>query len=327
VADFEKGLPKGFVLAKPIAQENYDESVIYQMEREGRLVITRKRDGWKLLAHFDATGKIRLYTDGINEIDSRLDHIKEELSELGLSPNTLVVGEAIVDEGDNDDLTKVISVFQSNLDKAQVLQKQHGRIRFMVFAGIDLLNSDNSSGSLSHSCFHRIYQLKGRYIFRVPILLTAFDQAKKIVVEKGWEGLVLYEESYVLTYRADGKNPKRPQGCYKWKPIMEDDFIVREFVPRPDSTVKELVLVQIDPATGEEFYCGKLGSFSDNLRRELAGMRYPIVVQARFDTRYPKTGKIRNARFMRVRDDKKTSACVAPRHYSSEPKEQGGENG
>ncbi len=322
MADFRNGLPKGFVLAKPIKQEEYDESIIYDLEKQGRLIITRKRDGWKLLAHFDAKGTIRLYTDGINEVDSRLDHIKEELRLVGVPVNTLIVGEAIVDIASNDDLTKVQSIFGSNLSKAMDIQKEHGKVRFMVF-GVVPLSKENSYSTIDFRLAYMSCELsrpvpRFKYVFQVPIIAANFTKAKEIVVKRNWEGLVLYADDYQLTYRTDGKNPARPKGCYKWKPIMEDDFIVREWLPRPDKTLKEIVLSQIDPVTKKEFYCGKLGSFNDNMRHELRFLNYPVVVQARFDTRYSKTGKIRNPRFMRIRDDKKIEDCVAPKHYGSD---------
>lgn len=309
-------LPKGFVLAKPIAQEGYDEAIIYELERQGRLRITRKRDGWKMLALVDSKGLIRLYTDGINEIDSRFDHIKKELQKLKLPSQTLVVGEAIIDINDNDDLGKVISIFHSNLERSLVLQKEYGKIGFMIFAVISLNRSSSGLSTLDHDYSYKISTRKFKYIFNVTRILKTFSQSKRLVVEKDWEGLVLYDKDYQLTYRTDGKAPQRPEGCYKWKPIYEDDFIVREWISRPDGTVKELVLLQIDPVTRLEFYCGKLGTFSNEMRKKLAKTSYPIVVQAKFEARFPKTGKIRNARFMRIRDDKPAEQCIAPKRYS-----------
>ena len=311
-------LPKDFVLAKPIAQESYDESVIYELERQGRLVITRKRDGWKMLALIGTKGSIRLYTDGINEIDSRFDHIKKELQRVKFKPNTLVVGEAIVDLKNSDDLGKVISIFHSNLDKSLALQREYGKIRFMAFAIISLSDQTSDSSSLGHDYGFEINKAnKYKYIFNVPIILETFDRSKELVVINGWEGLVLYDQDYVLTYRTDGKAPKRPEGCYKWKPIWEDDFIVREWIPRPEplNEIKELVLLQIDLKTGREFECGKLGSFSNTMRRDLTRVQYPIVIQVAFEMRFPKTGKIRNARFLRFRTDKPVNACISPKNY------------
>lgn len=172
-------LPKGFVLAKPIAQEGYDESVIYELERQERLVITRKRDGWKMLALVGAKGSVRLYTDGINEIDSRLDHIREEIQKIGFSANTLIVGEAIVDLNNKDDLGRVVSIFHSNLDKSLLIQRKYGKVRFMVFAVISFGETEAGSSTLNHGYRHEIGKSSYKYIFNVPLILETFDRAKE----------------------------------------------------------------------------------------------------------------------------------------------------
>ncbi|OGN10444.1 MAG: hypothetical protein A3J46_04940 [Candidatus Yanofskybacteria bacterium RIFCSPHIGHO2_02_FULL_41_11] len=319
-------LPKGFVLAKPIAQEGYDEKEIYELERQGRLIITRKRDGWKMLALVCSDRRVRIYTDGINQIDSRLDHIKKELRSFGFPPQTLFVGEAFVfDNNGNEDLGKTISFFHS---KKENLHLCGGTIFFMVFGIIDLSKNPKSYNvdwfkpidSLSRGCqfdplLAGTHRERTNYVFSMSFEKGTFDENKKRAIDEGWEGLVLYDKDYQLTYRTDGKAPARPKGCNKWKPIYEDDFIVREWIPRPDGTAKELVLLQIDPKTGKEFECGKLGSFNNTMRKSLSCERYPLVVQAKFEARYPKSGKIRNARFMRTRDDKPAEQCIAPKSY------------
>lgn len=309
-----EGLPKGFVLAKPIAQEGYDESVIYELERQGRLIITRKRDGWKMIAVMDPKG-VRLYTDGVNEIDSRFDYIKEELSKCKVLMGHVLVGEAIVDVEGSDDIGKVISIFHSSTSKSIKLQREVGKAKFMLFGVISLEESyywsvENVLQAFTKDSFE--------FIFPAPIIRASFAEAKKLAVQHGWEGLVLYDKEYRLTYRLDGKAPARPKGCYKWKPILEDDFIVRSWRPSPNDPgkLKDLVLSQIDPATGEEFECGKLGSFDKQTREFLTnGIQYPFVVQVAFEMRFPKTGKIRNARFLRVRADKPIKQCIAPKSF------------
>ncbi|MEY4722531.1 MAG: dependent ligase domain [Candidatus Parcubacteria bacterium] len=316
--DFNGTLQKGFVLGKPITQENYDPSVIEALEKQGRLIKTRKRDGYKMFAAFDRKGVVRLYTDGINEIDDKLLHLKKELKKLGLK-NALLVGEAVIDEDDSDDFTKVASVMKSGLEKAITAQRTYGFIRYMVF---NILFLDGKPCNVPY------YEILLRinvmlltngvaHTFPVPVLDCTLAEAQATVREKKWEGLVLYDNDFLITFRTDGKSPQRPKGCYKWKPIFEDDFIVRERVMRDgNEEVKELVLLQRDPETGKEFRCGRLGSFTREMRRTLADeAQYPIVVQAAFEDRFEKTGKIRNARFMRLRPDKKIEDCIAPRSY------------
>ncbi len=318
---FSGKLRKGFVLGKPITQENYKEEVVTALEDAGQLIITRKRDGWKMFAAFDAKGVVRLYTDGMNEIDDRLVHLKKELATLRLK-KALLVGEALIDTDDSDDFAKIGAIMHSGLDKALAAQKTHGLIRFMVF-NIIFMDSKPVDAEY-HDILEMIRELLDTkrivHSFPVPVLPFSLAEAQSVVCKKGWEGLVLYDaKNFRISFRTDGKNPQRPKGCYKWKPIFEDDFIVRAPVMRPDSNeVKELDIFQRDPRTGKEFRCGSLGSVTREMRRRLANRKiYPLVVQAAFDARFEKTGKIRNGRFMRLRTDKRVEDCVAPRSFSA----------
>lgn len=313
------GIPKpGFVLSKPIVPESYKIEVVKKLDREGRLIKTRKRDGWKMFSGIDSKGKVRLFTDGLNEIDDRLAHIKREQETLGLR-NALLVGEALIDADDNDDFAKVGGIMHSGYEKALTAQICHGFIRHMLFNIVFLDGKPFDAGYEDVLAKIQALLAKKRlqHTFRVPILDCPLAEAQRIVREKKWEGLVLYDKDFRITYRTDGKSPARPKGCYKWKPIDEDDFIVRECILRDNGTeVKELVLLQKDPTTGEEFRCGRLGSFTNEKRREFADPSiYPFVVQAAFETRFEKTGKIRNARFMHPRPDKRIEDCIAPRSY------------
>lgn len=311
-------LPKGFVLAKPLQQDAYNESVIYELEARGDLIITRKRDGWKLFA-VKTKGMVKIYTDGLNEVDERLSHIKAVLEKI-MPNDTMFTGEGIVDINGQDDLGKISAIFHSNKKRSLEIQAVVGMVGFMVFdvifmRGVPMLNLP----------YHqRLKAVKGvtaeetgSYVTTLSVLNMTFDEAKRLVLGNNWEGLVLYDRNFVSSFRLDGKNPARPKGCYKWKPIFEDDFIVREWIPseKDSKRLKEVVLLQIDPETKKEFYCGKVGAFTNKMREELGESKYPLVMQVAFEARY-ESGKVRNARFMRVRSDKKIRDCVAPRSFN-----------
>ena len=70
---------------------------------------------------------------------------------------------------------------------------------------------------------------------------------KEISTDEGWEGLVLYDSSYRLTWR-QGKTEPRPAGCYKLKPVNEDDFIVDAKLRRfnDDGTLRDITLLQLE---------------------------------------------------------------------------------
>lgn len=75
---FGNELPLDFVVYKPLKPEAYDEKDIYTLEAAQRLIITRKRDGWKVFV-FKSKDRVRFYTDGINEVTDRFDHLREAL--------------------------------------------------------------------------------------------------------------------------------------------------------------------------------------------------------------------------------------------------------
>jgi len=312
-------LKKGFVLSKPVKQDHFSEDDIYKLENAGKLIITRKRDGWKLFISTDKNGFVRIYTDGMHEVDDRLLHLKKEAALLNMPPYSLLVGEALIDTNDSDDITKVISVFMSKQDRALALQEQYGKIKFMIF---NILFWD---GKLFKNPYHFSVSTLApllenkhlKHIMCVPIVNTSFDAAKQLVEENGWEGLVLYDKDFVISFRDDGKSPKRQEGCYKWKPVLEDDFIVRGWIIHSKTgKFKDVMLLQIDPETGNEFNCGKLGSFTTYMKIYLTSeARFPLVMQIEFDIRFEKSGKLRNARFVRIRADKKIEDCIAPQCY------------
>ena len=318
-------LPDGFVLGKPVDRHSYDERMIYELEQRGDLIITRKRDGWKIYTAINR-GRVRLYTAGGSEIDERLDHVKNDLLCCDVPSPALIAGEGIIDII-HDDIGKVGSIFNANLKRSLELQEEYGKIRFMPFGlvhwGGKSVIGDPYEKNLARlgPVLSRFYgSTKGRltYITPIHILTMSFDEAKKLVIEKGWEGLVLYDRNFANSFVLDGTSPDRPSGCYKWKPVFEDDFIARSWIPSPKDplAVRDVMLFQKDPITGKEFPCGKFGTFSKKLKKELADdSKYPFVIQLEFDARYPKSGKIRSPRYVRIRTDKKVEDCIAPKSY------------
>jgi len=315
-------LPKGFVLAKPKKQDQYEEEVIYKLEKEGNLIITRKRDGFKLFA-VKANGAWTIYTDGINEVHC-LDHVKKDLEKLKLPDQTILVGESVVDafKDDIENFQLVQSIMQANPKNAVEKQKQFGFIRLMLFGIVFLKGECRITGSFEEQLKLIGKVLKGKrlkYVEELTVLKMSFDEAKKKVKKEKWEGLVLFAKNFSSTYRLDGRSPSRPKGCYKWKPLYEDDFIVRGFILKKDDSekVKEVLLSQIDPKSSKEFDCGKFGLFAEATRKTLKDAKYPMVIQLEFEKRFKKTGKLRNARFMRFRLDKKPTDCVSGKSFSN----------
>lgn len=324
---FGDNLAPDFVLYKPIKQDAYDEAIIYELERQSGLIITRKRDGWRVFV-FKSNGCVKIYTDGINEITDRFDYLKKALERV-LPDQTLLVGEAIINHNDQDHFTDVGRMLNPNSGQWRELQKSVGSLGLMFFEVI------YSAGRLAldepyeeRLLLLRHFNERASYTVPMPILKMSFDKAKEYAKGRGWEGLVLYDKRFRGSYRLDGKDPQRLEGCYKWKPLYEDDFIARTWIPDPKDSkrLKEVVLIQIDPKNRQEFYCGKLGSFNAEMRAKLRRAKYPFVMQVVFETRFD-SGALRNARFDRLRPDKKPRDCVASKSYPKAKSVAGGKNG
>ncbi|HEY4486936.1 MAG TPA: hypothetical protein VJB70_04360 [Candidatus Paceibacterota bacterium] len=313
-------LPKSFVLYKPAQRESYDIARIYELEKHDELIITRKRDGWKLFV-VKAGDKWKVYTDGMREVTSYVPDVVQELRGLPVANGTVYVCEGIVDEDDSDNFSLVGSILNSRTaERAIARQLEIGFIQCMPFE-IAFKNGGCSLELPYHerlSMIQETFQSSFLFLSPVPVLDMSFDDAQKLVSEKGWEGLVLYAKDFVGSYRIDGKAPRRPNGCYKWKPIFEDDFFAREWIPYPEypDRLKEVKLLQVDQKTGKEVDCGVLGTLSVSMREELRKKftrkkSTPVVLQVAFEARNP-SGKLRNKRFVRIRKDKKWDECFCP---------------
>ncbi len=317
-------LPKGFILAKPVSQENYTEEEIFRLEKDSRLVITRKRNGWKLFA-VKAMGGWKLYTDGIRNV-TFLGHIARDLASRNVPDDTVLAGEAVVPDAlSGDKLERIQSIFCSKDDQALEKQKRIGMVHYRLFdivfwGGKQVIGewryaSRHATLRTAFGCGLEVYCRD--YVEPVEVVHNNFTLAKRLVKQKGWEGLVLYDAEFLSAFRLDGKSPQRIRGCYKWKPVHEDDFIVRHPIMDPSNKdrVKEVTLSQFNGTLDRnEFDCGKFGAFDNKTREWLRKARYPLVIQLEYDYRFD-SGKLQGARFVRFRHDKNIRDCRAPRKY------------
>lgn len=310
-------LPKGFKIAKPIQDGEYDENEIYELEKQNRLIIEVKDNGWKTL-DIKAGGQIKIYTDGPRLITDRIPHLAEELRARKLPDKTFLLSESRMVVNGQDDRGRVSAVFnaKTSVEKALVAQKIF-KMRLMVFD----IAFWNGRFLLNEPYIERLNLIqklleKDGYIRPPEVLNATFDEAKQLVLKNDWEGVVLYDKEFRSSFRLDGGNPERPDGCYKWKPLYEGDFIVRDFFPseKDPSAFKEILLLQIDPKTGEEIDCGKHGTFSKKDREEIQALfrkNKPFVVQFEYEAR-TENNKLTNKRFICIRYDKKWRDCIMP---------------
>ncbi len=311
-------LHPGFVPPKP--KHSVDDARVLALQKTGRLCITRKRDGYY---HSIVVGKsdVKIYTRGVVDVTAQFPHIVREIRGLNLPSDTLLIGEIVcLDELRNDDFPRLVRIAKSDSVKAVQLQEQLGFARFcafgtLIWGGVDVsLRSHEERQGLVKNY---VSTNPENFVFPVEILDCTFAEAEELVRKNKWEGLVLYDTSQPTAYRLDGKLnlPPRPDGCWKCKPITEDDFIAYKWVKgtgKNKDRMGKLFIAQISPRTGEQVLCGEVGGgFSDPEREEFARATYPLVIQVEFQKRFA-SGALRSPQFMRRRDDKRPEECLAP---------------
>lgn len=317
--DFEGTLPKGLVVAKPIENTSYDpEVVIPPLWDAGELIPTRKRQGWKVLLPWDKHGRPGLYTDGINPIQGpKVAHLEEELAELlGSRRNCLLVAEGTIGHG-RDNQGNVGSIISSRTPQSlRKLGERGWKLHLSIFNALFL---DGRHVKMPYAETYAFIQdlfagKNFRYIEPVLRLEGSFEEARAAVIREEWEGMVINHISYVMTYRLDGKSPERPWGSWKWKPENDSDFFVKEIIFRPGTNLcREVVLYQLDP-DGNEFCCGKFGTFTMNMRRLLPTLQRPFTIQLTHDSR-TESGCLENPRKPVLRPEKPVEHCVSAKKF------------
>ncbi len=314
-------------LAKPVDQETYARSVIIDLQRRGMLIGTRKRDGHKMIAEICASGRIRLYTSSIHQIDDRLDYIREEIRALGLREGTLLIGELVVEMTIDARLTDHLGSVSRILRASRMnVQKSLAQGLLPVFFVFNVMRRDTHDViweaepyGVTLGWLQRTLRSQA-YVRPIEDVRGSFKDMRELSLREGWEGLVLYDRGYQITYKSSaskGTEP-RPDGCYKFKHYHEGDFFVipsgRRF--HDDGRLKDVMLLQWDgPQKLKRVNCGRLGAFTKSMRGGLTWMIDPKVLQVSFRDRNPGTGKLREPKFIRLRNDKSPAECIAPRSW------------
>lgn len=312
-----------FVSAKPI--ESAPQAIVEQLERQGDLFITRKRNGHAVYVAVTGTkaSDIRLYSRGVREITDRFPAIIDELRSLGLPKGTLLAGELVIAIDGVDEPSAMSRYTLSHPTRSIELQKaENARIELAFFNVIARKGKivvdeqfDDRLCMLLDMAGDARHQVSVVEVLDVPL---AAAQKKSISLK--WEGLVLYDRFALSRYALDGKFDQvpRPYGCWKWKEYLESDFVAVGWKPSTASShfgqVKDLLIAQYDPESRELVDWGKAGkgiSKKDRLDYMDPSL-YPMVFEIKFERRTP-NNRLINARIMRRRFDKKPEECVGPR--------------
>ena len=194
-------LPPNFVVAKPIdAKKSRTAAVaIREIEKRGTLIVTRKRDGHKVLVEVCLGNRVRIFRSGMGEIDHRLDYIRQEVRVHRFPVGTVLIGELVVERLEDgrlhDDVGTVGSVLGGSFKKAQEVLAKGPLPTLFVFNALFPRPSGTSLESKPyHVTLHWIQKNLngyGLYVRSVERVVGTLPRIQRDVTEQGWEGLVL----------------------------------------------------------------------------------------------------------------------------------------
>ena len=343
-------LPKNLAFSKP--NNSIKEEKILKLDIAKALLYTRKVNGMCVIAHVRNDGSVVLYTRRIDIITPKFPHLCQALRELRVPPNSILLFETYLGDGNTKKDFKLIQrVMNADDEKAIQRQIEDGWAKFYLFR-VPILNGEhleakyNNEACLltienaftdmfleySHSSSTPAYSA-GKFLSCIQVMFMPYTKAVKMIEETGWEGFVVYIKDAIIgaqSYRFTGK-PERPASCFKLKMSEEDDFIAY-FSPGEGTKEKPLgawgsgknmgkvgmlSLYQLNEA-GEEVYCGNVGTgLTDLNREEMLTWKWPKCVQIEFEERfYTKGGddsnKLQLPAYKGVREDKSVDECINP---------------
>lgn len=313
VRDYMEALDKNFVPAKPINDMSDDE--LRTLDRAGRLIIQRKRDGRRHLVLVTRSKRVRIYSRRMEELTDHMPRVRDAIAALDLPGGTILDGEIIVDRDGVDDF-RATGSFTNPKTKPEKAAATSAAlpVKFVLF---DVLYyAETAIWGTAYSdrwmLCNRIAGYDETSIIVTPQTFTMdLARCQALVREQGWEGLVCWVKDEGTIVR-EGGSPKRVN-CIKWKPIKEGDFIATGFYlgsGELSSVVGGLYIEELDPNTGLRRDCGKVGTgFDAKIRKEALIWDYPCVVQVEYDSQQP-TAKLRFPVFIRQRNDKAIDECI-----------------
>jgi ATP-dependent DNA ligase len=305
-------------------------------------IITIKRDGFMHPILIDTAGNVKIYTRRMDDCTEKYPHIVKAITRTKLPKRTIILSELVTERDDGSDDRLAIQAISNSLpERARALQQAGPKAKaiflYIAFWGGESL-ADLSFGA-GIEFLEQQFGTKDRkpeHCDIMEVFYGSFEEAKKHVIDKNIEGLVIYnanESPGSMLFNFRGK-PERPM-AFKWKPIFEDDFIC-VFDPdcesgrwdpkqcgewgrgRRKGFPKNLALYQYN-RKGEMIFISHVGTgLTEATLQEILDRRINGdvgVAEIHYTSRrYISKGEISNSlvepRFVRWRPDKKRKECV-----------------
>ena len=320
-------LDRRFVGPKPKEWPKADETLkikkILTLEDSGHMMRQRKRNGH--CAYIAVTGRrknpVGIYSRGeLIDWTEKFPIVVEEVRSMNITGRALFATEMILELNGTDEPTTFGRISGSKSANAIALQKEYPAIQVRIFNTIAHKNK-LVIGHTYQDRYDIIREVTAKHhgnIDAIEVIDLTFEEAQALVLKNKWEGLVVYDTRASSEIKLDERavEPPRPYGCWKWKPIQEDDFIVTGWtISESDSFagfIKDLLISQYD-RSGTLVSWGRCGTgLTSKERAELVKKKCPFVAELAFERRTVNS-KLIFSRFLRVRDDKSPKECIFPR--------------
>jgi len=324
--DFSKPFPKELCFYKP--KNKIEDDKLADLEKNNKAIFTKKRDGQMFIVRSSDLGNIEIWSRKMDLSTEKFPHIASAFKNI--PKKTILLGEMIFENADGTDNFKLASsVCRSDPDEAIRKQKEAGDLKYYIFdlaflEGENLLTSKRFSER--RKLLEGIYKkVNPKNVILADIFKKSCEECMKIVEEKGYEGLVIWDDLKLIK-EEDGFNfngsARRPSCVFKRKNFKEDDFIVR-WDPKNKignygkgklkDWLGNVFLYQL--LDGEEISLGKCGGGLSELLREFYTNTslFPRVWTIKYEFAQPGTGKLRFPVFIRDRtseNDKDISECL-----------------
>ena len=264
--DILNELPKNLSFMKPIDSRKLTKKglgIFNETVEGGDALYTAKRDGFMHPILITPRREVKIYTRRMDRCETKYPHLVDALSSSSIPGGTILLTELVVVTDGLDDRLALQAISNSKPERARALQTGPGKkanavvLSVAFWDGKDLI-STNNFGELTEFTMEQFDPSHSNipYFDCLQPLFMTFEKAQAHCIEVGLEGMVVYDGARSPRdrgYNYRGK-PERPVGCWKWKPVVEDDFVL-----------------VFDPDQRHGFSKGKGGEWGTGNRKKLPG--------------------------------------------------------
>lgn len=197
-----------------------------------RAIFTIKRDGMMHPIFIDEDGVVRIFTRRMDPCTEKYPYLASEIAKSRFPPQTVLLTELVVEESGRDNRRLVQTLDRSLPERAQTLQEDPFRRPKAIILGVPYWKGLPIMAEMPvHEWIDFMYRHFGtrnyQYLRLMETITGPLDELMEMVRIEKLEGLVIYDSEAifgdaVVNFRGREERPE----AWKWKPILEGDFVV-----------------------------------------------------------------------------------------------------